>query len=72
LRLETRFKIDKKKNEFYFLAARKIFLTQKGNAHVRGRTKKLIAPTDLSRCLGASIRNHSSELICMISSCVQS
>jgi len=41
LRLEIRFKIDKKKNEFYFLAARKIFLTQKGNARVRGRTKKI-------------------------------
>lgn len=72
--LETRnpFQNRQEKNEFYFLAARKIFLTQKGNALVRGRKKKLITPTDLSRCLGASIRNHSSELICMISSCVQS
>jgi hypothetical protein len=72
--LETRnpFQNRQEKNEFYFLAARKIFLTQKGNALVRGRKKKLITPTDLSRCLGASIRNHSSELICMILSCVQS
>jgi hypothetical protein len=54
LRLETRFKIDKKKMNFIFLAAKKIFLTQKGNARVRGRTKKsLIAPADLSPCLGA-------------------
>jgi hypothetical protein len=40
LRLETRFKIDKKKMNFIFLRREKIFLTKKGNAHVRRRTKK--------------------------------
>jgi len=73
--LETRnpFQNRQEKNEFYFLAARKIFLTQKRKrACPRKNKNKLIAPTDLLRCLGASIRNHSSELICMISSCVHS
>jgi hypothetical protein len=40
--LETRnpFQNRQEKNEFYFFGREKIFLTKKGNARVRGRTKK--------------------------------
>jgi len=53
LRLETRFKIDKKKMNFIFWQP-KIFLDSKRETRVSEEEQKnLIAPADLSRCLGA-------------------
>jgi len=49
LRLETCFKIDKKKMNFIFLGREKIFLTKKRKRACPRENKKLIAPTDLSR-----------------------
>jgi len=41
LRVEIRFKIDKKKIEFYFSLIKKNFLTKKRNARVRGKTENI-------------------------------
>ena len=41
LRVEIRFKIDKKKIEFYFSVIKKNFLTKKRNARVRGKTENI-------------------------------
>jgi len=43
LRVEIRFKIDKKKIEFYFSLIKKNFLTKKRNARVRGKTENIAA-----------------------------
>jgi hypothetical protein len=49
LRLETRLKIDKKKNEFYFLGREKIFLTKKRKRACPRKNKILFSPADLPR-----------------------
>ena len=53
LRLEIRFKIDKKKMNFIFWLREKISLTKKRKRACPRKNKKLIASIDLSPCLRA-------------------